>query len=244
MGSDAGFWTEVALAAIGETPGAIVSDLGRVTARSFIYGTKTAMYRAVQANAGVRAALGQGASGWIRRARWTPNDVLGLAPPWRDPLGRFAGEQFELFGASRLVRPKEFGGLVRGNFEGAAVDWVREYRGWRGFLARHELAVGIGVDVAVEALFQINAPYWSNPYLTPGQKVGQFSVYVTSAGVSSALTWGTVTLIGVTGPAGIVVAIVVGTGWSLAGSYAANTVIGDLGFDREQRRLQPLGGTP
>jgi len=232
-GSSYGFWTNMALAAVGEMPGAIASDLGRVTVQPIIRGTKTALSRA-QRNPAVRAVLGDEVARNIRAIGRRSLAELGVQ----------RGHVFEFTGEARLVRPGEVDDLLQGSFNKSTLGWAQEYHGWRGFLAQHDLLSGVGIDIAVEILFQLNEPYWSNPYLSSGQKVGQLTVNLTFAGLAAGATYYTVIFIGVTGPAGFVVTIVVGTAWSLVGSRLAHAFIEDSGLSQEHRRLRPLGGTP
>ncbi len=235
-----GFLNTFLLIASGNTPGAIVGDMGRVAIQPAIFGTKSALLKA-QSKAGARKIIGDNVAKEIRK-KW--------AGKTNAKLGIKNGQLLkQAYGNKQLIRP---GAAIpeTTSIEGlgkATTGFLDETTsvGLRGFIAKHPLGIGLGVDIGIAVLFELNSSYWSNPYLSRGQKLGQFSVNLTFAGIASGATFYTVTAIGISNPVGIVVATIgAGTLYVFGFGQVAHSIIEESGLNEENRRLQPLGGTP
>ena len=157
-------------------------------------------------------------------------------------LGVERGHSFSFSGLSRKTAAP--GVLVDQQFGKATVVWRKSTPGFRGFLAAHSLGIGIGIDVAVTGFFQIGADYWSNPFLTPGQRLGQLSSNLVSGLATSVATFytvGFITTVVSLNPVGLAVTtIAVATGYAFGFNYISNIFQDAFGFKSERRNLRPL----
>ncbi len=166
----------IALNAAGNTPSAVVVSFADPT---FLYspiikGNKTNLLKAVR-DAKIASALGDE----------VVNTINGkLRGKTLKQLGVNYGHVFDYASDNFVSQVDSPTNIKVGT---AILGWRKGSPNWRNFIHANGLRIGVGIDVGVSALFEIGAPYWSNPYLSRGQKIGQLSFKVAGfAGASVA----------------------------------------------------------
>jgi len=234
-GAGSSFLTNAALTAVSNTPSAVVGSLADSTLLYYptIQGNKTNLLKAVR-NPAVQQLLGDDVVSTIN------NQLRGKT---LKQLGAKTGELFSYTGDTLMSKVDAPTGLGT-----ATISWEKGPATWRNVIHANGLAIGVGIDMGVSALFEIGAPYWGNPYLSGGQKIGQFGFKLAGYAGASIATYYTMAWItsGITlNPVPLVIATIgVGTMYGFGSSHITDFSIDQSGANQENRKLQPLGDAP